>query len=207
MVVLTHLDSDHSRGLLEVLDRYRVGSVLFGPQDVKGAMYPQWRSMMDREDAVEVLAQTGQQVILEPGVMLQMLNPPEQSAGGLIHDPNNNGVVLKLTYGEVSFLLTADIESPTENRLVRSGSALNSTVLKVAHHGSRTSTTPAFLASVGPSVGVISVGATNSFGHPVPEVLERLKEAMGEGAILRTDRDGTIEFISDGQTLWFKTER
>ena len=207
MVVLTHLDSDHSRGLLEVLDRYRVGSVLFGPQDVKGAMYPQWRSMMDREDAVEVLAQTGQQVILEPGVMLQVLNPPEQSAGGPIHDPNNNGVVLKLTYGEVSFLLTADIESPTENRLVRSGPALISTVLKVAHHGSRTSTTPAFLASVGPSVGVISVGATNSFGHPVPEVLERLKEAMGEGAILRTDRDGTIEFISDGQTLWFKTER
>ena len=163
--------------------------------------------MMDGENAVEILAQAGQQVIIEPGVKLQVLNAPEQSAVGLVHDPNNDGVVLKLTYGEVSFLLTADIESPAENQLVHSGPALNSTVFKMAHHGSRTSTTPAFLASVEPSVGVISVGAANSFGHLVPEVLERLEEAMKEGVILRTDRDGTIEFISDGQALWFKTER
>lgn len=190
-----------------MLDRYNVGSVLLGLEDIKGAMYPQWRSMMDGEDAGEILAQAGQQVIIEPGVKLQVLNPPKQSAGGLVHDPNNDGVVLKLAYGEVSFLLTTDIESPAENQLVRSGPALNSTVLKVAHYDSRTSTTPAFLASVGPSVGVISVGATNSLGHPVPEVLERLEEALEEGVILRTDRDKTIEFISDGQALWFKTER
>ena len=84
---------------------------------------------------------------------------------------------------------------------------MNSTVLKVPHHGSRTSTTPAFLAGVGPSVAVISVGAANRFGHPVPEILERLREAIGEDAIFRTDRDGTVEFISDGESLWVKTER
>jgi len=77
MVDLTHLDSDQSRGLLEVLDRYRVGSVFFGPEDVKDAMYPQWQSMEDREDSVEVLSQTGQQLILEPNVELAVLNPPE----------------------------------------------------------------------------------------------------------------------------------
>ncbi len=207
MVVLTHLDSDHSRGLLEVLDRYRVASVLFGLENPQSAMYPQWRSMLDRENAIEILAQAGQVVVLEPGVSLQVLNPPERTAGVPAKDQNNNGVVLRLVYGEVSFLLTADIESPAENRLVRSGPTMGSAVLKVAHHGSRTSTTPAFLAGVGPSVAVISVGAANRFGHPRPEILERLGDAIGEDGIFRTDRDGTVEFISDGQALWVKTDR
>ena len=163
--------------------------------------------MLDRENAIEIPAQAGQQVVLEPGISLQILNPPDPSAGGSAKDQNNNGVVLRLTYNEVSFLLAADIEAAAENRLVRSGPTINSTVLKVPHHGSRTSTTPAFLAGVGPSVAVISVGAANRFGHPVPEILERLREAIGEDAIFRTDRDGTVEFISDGESLWVKTER
>ena len=116
-------------------------------------------------------------------------------------------MVLKLTHGKLSFLLTADIGSPNENQLVRNGPPLNSTGLRVTHRGGRTSSAPAFLASVGSSVGVISAGSTSSFGHQVLEVLEKLEEAMGEGAILRTDRDETIEFTSDGQALWFKTER
>lgn len=207
MVVLTHLDSDHSRGLLEVLDRYRVASVLFGQEDTQSAMYPRWRAMMDRENAIEIRAQAGQVVALEDGVSLQVLNPPEQSAGGPAKDPNNNGVVLKLVYEHVSFFLAADIEAPAENRLVSSGLDMSSAVLKVAHHGSRTSTTPAFLAEVTPSVAVVSVGTDNSFGHPRHEVLERLGEAVGNDAIFRTDRDGTVEFISDGRALWVKTDR
>lgn len=207
MVVLTHLDSDHSRGLLEVLDRYSVASVLFGPENPQSAMYPQWRSMLDRENAIEILAQAGQQVVLEAGVSLRVLNPPRQSTGASAKGQNNNGVVLKLVYDEVSFLLAADIEAAAENRLVRSGPDIYSSVLKVAHHGSNTSTTTAFLAGVGPSVAVISVGAANRFGHPRPEILDRLVEAIGEDALFRTDRDGTVELISDGQAIWVKTER
>ena len=207
MVVLTHLDSDHSRGLLEVLDRYSVASILSGPENPQSTMYPQWRSMLDRENATEILAQAGQQVVLEPGVSLQVLNPPDQPAGESAKDQNNNGVVLRLVHNDVSFLLAADIEAPAENRLVRSGPAIDSAVLKVAHHGSRTSTIPAFLAKANPSVAVISVGAANRFGHPRPEILERLTEAIGEDSIFRTDLDGTVEFISDGQALWVKTER
>ena len=171
--------------------------------------------MMDRENAVEILAQAGQRMFLEPGVSLQVLNPAVNSAVGMPKDQNNNGVVLGLVYDEVSFLLAADIEAEAENRLVRSGpthvpsgaSTIESAVLKVAHHGSLTSTTSAFLARVSPSVAVISVGAANRFGHPRPEILERLAEAIGEDAIFRTDRDGTVEFISDGQALLVKTDR
>ena len=202
-VALTHLDSDQSRGLLEVLDRYRLGSVLLGPEDVKDVMYPQWQSMVDREDSVEVLAQAGQQVILEPNVELAVFNPPEV---WFMH-PNKNGVVLKLMYGEVSFLLTADIGSPTKYWLIRNAPLLNRTFLKVAHRSSRTSTATEFLANVVSPIGIISADSANSFGHPMLGVLERLETPMGEGAILHTDRDGAIEFIGDGQALWFKIER
>lgn len=207
MVVLTHLDSDHSRGLLEVLDRYKVASVLSGPDNPESPIYSRWRSTLGRERALEISARAGQQVVLEPGISLQVLNPPEQFPAGPAKDQNNNGVVLRLVHGEVSFLLAADIEAAAENRLVRSGPPLDSAVLKVAHHGSRTSTTTAFLAKTNPSIAVISVGAANRFGHPRPEVLKRLGDVTGENAIFRTDRDGTVEFISDGRALWVDTDR
>ena len=79
-------------------------------------------------------------------------------------------------------------------------------VLKVSHHGSKTSTTLQFLAAVDPEVAVISVGAGNPFGHPSPEVLARLADRLGEGNVYRTDDDGTIEFITDGENLWARSE-
>jgi competence protein ComEC len=79
-------------------------------------------------------------------------------------------------------------------------------VYKIAHHGSRTSTTPQFLAAVDPEVAVISVGLDNPFGHPNPEVVERLSDRLGEDNVYRTDEDGTIEFITDGETLWVKSD-
>ncbi len=76
--------------------------------------------------------------------------------------------------------------------------------MKVAHHGSRTSTSQQFLAAVDPEVAVISVGAANTFGHPSPEVVERLVDRVGEDSVYRTDEDGTVEFITDGEKLWVK---
>ena len=86
-------------------------------------------------------------------------------------------------------------------RLKRS---LTSNVLKVGHHGSDTSTTPEFLAAVNPQLAVISVGADNPFGHPTPEVMKRLEEKLGSENIYRTDEQGTIEFITDGEKLWVR---
>jgi len=77
-------------------------------------------------------------------------------------------------------------------------------VLKVAHHGSKTSTTPQFLAVVDPEVAVISVGAENKFGHPSPEVMGRLNNRLGKDKVYRTDKNGTIEFTTDGERLWMK---
>ena len=207
MVVLTHLDADHSRGLLRVLDHYRVASVLVGLEHTKSALYPQWRSQLEREGPTPIPVRTGHRIILEPDLSLEVLTPPETPIGGSVADQNNNGVVLRLVYGKTSILLAADIEMKAESYLSRHSLLLNSAVLKVPHHGSKTSTTSAFLARVDPVAVVVSVGKANSFGHPHPEVVDRLSEAVGGDLVYRTDRHGTVEFISDGETLWARTER
>ena len=206
LVALTHLDSDHSRGLLEVLARYQVGAVLEGANNQVGELYPRWRAALDREQVEVIPVQAAYRINLEPGVTLEVLNPRRDPIGGSWQEENNNGLVLRLVHGQVSFLLAADIEAIAENYLVRQGATLESAVLKVGHHGSSTSTTAPFLGSVRPTVAVISAGESNRYGHPSQEVLARLVEVVGEGGVYCTDRDGRIEFISDGQNLWIKTQ-
>ena len=205
MVVLTHLDADHSRGLLEVMDRYQVASVVTGFDNPDSALYPQWQASLARGSPMQIPVQAGHLIMLEPDLRIEVLNPPARPIVGSVVDQNNNSVVLRVVYGEVSFLLADDIEAQAENRLARHTYRVESTVLKVAHHGSKTSTTAGFLARVNPSVAVVSVGKDNRFEHPHREVVRRLGEALQPDAVYRTDRDGTIEFISDGRQLWVKT--
>lgn len=207
MVVLTHLDADHSRGLLKVMDQYRVAAVVAGFENPASVMYSLWQAELEKANVSSIPVRAGHRIILEPGVILEVLNPPSQPIGGSIGEENNNGVVLRLIYGDVSFLLAADIEAAAEKRLTRGPLELDSSVLKVAHHGSKTSSTPRFLQRVNPSAAVVSVGSTNSFGHPNPEVMGNLSDALGAGSIYRTDLNGTIEFISNGERLWVKTQR
>jgi competence protein ComEC len=124
---------------------------------------------------------------------------------GAASDIDNESLVLRLQYGTVSFLLAADIKSDAEWELVRARAPLASTVLKVAHHGSSTSTTMEFLSVVNPQVAVISVGADNDFGLPDEEVLVRLEEKVGRDNLYRTDGQGTITFTTDGEKLWVET--
>ena len=126
-----------------------------------------------------------------------MLWPPANEPAGKI--PNNNSLVLRLSDGSVHFLLTGDIEKQTEEELVAEGVPLTSDFLKVPHHGSRTSSTQAFLTAVAPRVAVVSVGASNSFGHPAPEIVERYQN--DDIRLLRTDRDGAVTALTSGQNL------
>ncbi len=139
-------------------------------------------------------------------MVIEVLNPQHPLLTGTDSDIDNNGVVLRVSLGEISFLLTADIMWPAELELISRRQAPESTVLKVAHHGSETSTTAGFLAVVSPRLAVISVGADNDFGHPDPDILARLEEELGSDNIYRTDLQGTIEFITDGQRLWVRVE-
>jgi competence protein ComEC len=141
-------------------------------------------------------------------VRIGVLHPGEEFLKGTSSDVNNSSVVLRLVEGEISFMLTGDIERESEQEILYyHARELESTVLKVAHHGSNTSTCPEFLNAVDPQVAVISVGADNKFGHPSQWVVARLEEMLGEDKIYLTSEHGTITFTTDGEKLWVKTER
>ena len=114
---------------------------------------------------------------------------------------NNDSLAFRVTYGARTFLLTGDMERVMEYRLLESPLQLQADVLKVGHHGSKTSSSEEFLEAVSPSVAVISAGFENSFGHPNPEVVTRLGER--HAAVLRTDLDGLVTVRTDGSHLWF----
>ena len=207
LVLLTHPDEDHFRGLTEVLDRYDVEVVLGNGAESENPLYVEWAKALEREGAVHGNAFQGQIIVLDAATRLEVLSPPPRLLRGTGSDRNNSGVMVWLVYGSVSFLLTADIEAETENRLLLKGLPIDSTVLKVAHHGSKTSTTAKFLETVKPVAAVISAGAGNQYGHPHPDVTARLSDIPGVEHTYLTAERGDIEFISDGERLWVKTDR
>ncbi len=207
LMVSTQPQADHVTGLVEVLQRYKVKQVIESGVPYDSSIYREWFKLVKDKGIKHDIAQAGQEIDLGNGIKMEVLNPPVVHFEGTSDDVDNNGVVLRLSWGELSFLFTADIRQEAEFELVGQRASLRSTVLKVAHHGSKTSTMPQFLAAVDPEIAVISVGADNRFGHPSPEVVERLKQRLGEDKVYRTDKDGTIEFITDGERLWVKEEK
>ncbi|MBI4180356.1 MAG: DNA internalization-related competence protein ComEC/Rec2 [Chloroflexi bacterium] len=207
LVVSTHPDNDHITGLVEVLKRYQIEQVLYPDlkYDSPGTINNEWLSLVRAKNIKYTLAQAGQRINFGDGVIVEVLNPQKPFLiSSEAEVDNNNSVVLRLKMGDVSFLLTADIQAEAELELIARRANLTSTVLKVAHHGSATSTSAPFLAVVNPRVAVISVGAGNSFGHPNAEVMDRLKQKLGQQNIYRTDEHATIEFITDGEGLWVR---
>ncbi len=205
LVVITQPQADHITGLVEVLQTYEVNQVLDPGVPYDSSIYRELLRRIEDKDIELSIARSGQRIDLGDGIILDVLNPPRQFFEGTSCDVDNNGLVLRLTWNEISFLLTADIRQEAELDLIMQRPNLRSTVLKAAHHGSMTSTMPQFLAAVDPEVAVISVGAHNPFGHPSPVVLERLIDWVGEDNVYRTDRQGTIELITDGEGLWVRT--
>jgi competence protein ComEC len=120
-------------------------------------------------------------------------------------DPNNTSIVLRIVYGDTSFLFTGDAEREVEQAILNSGTEISSTVLKVGHHGSESSTSYVWLREIMPKYAVISVGDDNSYGHPTEEVLSRLRYA--EVKTYRTDLQGDIICVSDGKNVTFTVER
>ncbi len=205
LVVLTHPQTDHITGLVEVLDKYQVEQVLYPDLDYDAPIYDEWRRLIEEKDIKCTIACAGQQIDLG-GVVIEVLNPQNPILLGTESDIDNNSVVLHVSMDEISFLLTADLMWQGEFELINQRAIPKCTVLKVGHHGSATSTTTEFLAVVNPQLAVVSVGKDNDFGHPHPDVMERLETKLGTENIYLTDEDGTIEFITDGERLWIKIE-
>jgi len=206
LMISTQPQADHITGLVEVLQRYKVKQVLEPGVPYDSSIYQLWLKLVGEKQIKHDIARAGQEIDLGNGIKMEVLNPPLVHFEGTSSDVDNNGVVLRLSWGKVSFLFTADIRQEAEFGLIQQRADLRGTILKVAHHGSKTSTSPQFLAAVDPEIAVISVGANNPFGHPGQEVVKRLVGRLGKDKVYRTDEDGTVEFITDGEKLWVSVE-
>jgi len=202
LVVLTHSDTDHVAGLVPVLERFRVDHIAYRAEEALSDVYARWLELVDAEGAVIYNAQAGQEIVLDQGVRMTVIYP-ESEFPAVADSPNDCSVVTRLEYGLFTVFLPGDIEAPIETLLEAQGATQPCLVMKAAHHGSCTSTTPLFLDAVEPEIVVISVDADNEFGHPCDDVLERLAGMQ----VYRTDEDGTIEIVTDGSQYWVKTER
>jgi competence protein ComEC len=203
VVVATHPHADHLGGLLSVVERYDVGLVLDSPVASTSLPSLEWERRLADSGATRAHAAAGQEFSLGDGISLTILNPAARVASGVADAEDNNGVALRLSYGDVSFLFSADIRAEREVTLVHRGATLQANVLKVPHHGSNTSSCAQFLTAVNPDVAIVSVGAENSYGHPHASVLEGL--AASGAAVLTTKDCGTIELVTDGHELSVRT--
>lgn len=188
VVVLTHPHDDHIQGLIPVLRDFRVGMVLDPGIPHGSQSYQQFLSMIQARRVSYRRAVRGQVISLGDGVEMQVLHPPP----GLLaaDDENDNSAVLRVTYGKNAVLFTGDAGEEAESDILASGTDLRSDVLKVGHHGSSSSSSLAWLDAVRPRLAVISVGASNPFGHPSPDVLARLSSRKVK--VLRTDQCGAV---------------
>lgn len=201
MVLASHPDMDHIGGLLEVINRFDVGNYVESDVTHGSAVYDGLHKAVENKNMTPHLVERGERYDLGGGVVLDILFP-DRSVKEV--ESNMTSIVARLTYGEVSFLLTGDSPKSIERYLISlDREALDIDVLKLGHHGSKTSTSEEFLKYTSPDYAIISAGKDNRYGHPNSEVTDMLKRFNIE--YMNTADVGTIIFESDGQNLILKT--
>ena len=193
-VVATHPDADHIGGLDTVINNLNIGKIYMPDRTSTTKTFEDVITAIENKNLKISLAKAGVTVIEEDLLRAVFVAPINE-----IDDNNNMSAVLHFTYGNTSFLFTGDAEKESERDILSSGANIRANVLKVGHHGSRSSSTAKFIRAVDPEIAVISCGKDNSYGHPHKQTLNTLKDEGVE--ILRTDLSGTIVLASDGNTV------
>ena len=202
-VVMSHPHSDHMGSMYYVLDKFDVGTVIMA--DMKESVIPATSSFRKLIDVIErknigvMYAEPGESIEVCGG-RLEIIAPVKE-----YDDLNNCSVVVRFVHGDNSFIFCGDICKDAERDILDSGAELNADVIKVAHHGSTSSSLKVFMQAVSPSYAVIEVGAGNDYGHPHKEIVALLKKLDID--IYRTDKNGNIVFVSDRKDLTVSTEK
>jgi competence protein ComEC len=204
LIILTHPDKDHLSGLVEVVKRYQVDKILKTGVECSTEVCQILLEQIQKKKIPVEIAQAGQTIFLDKNIFLGILNPSENLFGENVKNKNDASIVAKLIAGKNSVLFTGDITSKSEKKLVENNFNLQSDFLKIAHHGSKYSTSENFLKEVSPETAIISVGK-NSWGMPTKEVLEKLDRKKIK--VYRTDIDGDVRIIFSENNLKIKKQK
>ena len=191
VVVLTHPDKDHLAGLIDLAENYKVGIFLYNGQSAETEIYKQLQETLVEKNIKQEILLEGSNINIGKHLKLKVFSPDV-----LITEDkkrNEQSIVLRMDFGENSFLFTGDAEMKTEKDMIDDEEDLDVDYLKVGHHGSKHSTSKEFLAKVTPEYAIISSGKDNRFGHPASEVLEKLN--LIRAKIFRTDEKGTVKVV------------
>lgn len=197
-VIATHPHADHIGGMAEVIEAFDIETVYMPRAVSTSKTYENLLETIQDKGLSIKTGCAGVEVVDEDNLDIVMVAPNSEDYSNL----NNYSIVLKITYGDVSFLYTGDVEEESLDEIT---SDIHADVLKVGHHGSDTSTSKTFLDKVQPKYAVISVGEKNSYGHPAASTIELLQEYTNN--IYRTDINGTVVISTDGVNINVRTER
>ena len=199
VVALTHAHQDHLGGLTAVVENFRVGKLWIG-REVSTVALARLEGLA-REKKIPIEHELRGKKFSWDGAEGEFLWPESFRGETALSAKNDDSLVLRLRYGNQSLLLPGDAEKESERAILAENDAngLRADVLKIGHHGSKNSTMPEFLAAIQPRIGIISSGEGNPYGHPSPELLERLEKAGVR--IYRTDSDGAVHVLTDGTRL------
>ncbi|MBU1132225.1 MBL fold metallo-hydrolase [Patescibacteria group bacterium] len=200
MMILTHPHADHVTGLVEVLRRYKVKQIYYTGALHTAPDYLAWLEEIKNQEIPMFIIKDLFEVKLGEDSELEFIYPRENLVNQKVSNLNDTSIVTRLIYGKTKFLFTGDIEAVSEKEILQSGVDVSADVLKIAHHGSSSSSTEDFLSAVNPSIAVIQVGENNSFGHPSLQTLKRLERFQIK--TMRTDMSGTVELFSDGEKVF-----
>jgi competence protein ComEC len=196
-LIASHADADHSDGLNDIARNFKVRGAIVARAPVNDSEFAKFAQTLNNARVPLEIVGAGD-VIQVGDVLIDVLWPrPIQTPDS--PSRNNDSLVLRVRFGEKSFLFTADIEKEAEAALVKTGAGLKTDVVKVSHHGSRTSSTEQFIAVAQPALAVISVGRHSIFGHPTKEVVDRWKASGAQ--VITTGEKGTITVVTDGRTI------
>lgn len=195
-LVATHPHADHIGGMEEIIKGYEIGEIYMPRVEAESKTFERMLDAIDEKGLLIHTGETGKVIFSEDSIKARILSPQK---GKLYEDKNNNSLVIKLEYQDRSFLFTGDIEEDAERDILSAKEYISADVLKVAHHGSSTSSISEFIDKTQPQYAIISCGEGNEYGHPHKETLDKL-ESLGI-KVLRTDELGTIIITTDGKNL------